>query len=347
MPFPIWCSTCQPPDSVLIGQGVRFNAEKKKVGNYYSTPIYSFRMKHGACGGWIEIRTDPKNTEYVVTEGARKKITSEFGKGDYEEDGVAEIRVKLPGEEGDVEDPLARLEGKVADKTKYMSAQTRMEELLKKQARDWDDPYEQSRKLRRTFRAERRGREAMEKKAEVLKDKMSLGIDLVEESEADNVRAGMVDFGSSASESVNGFPARTRTRPLFDSGQPTTSETSSSSASRRRPGKRVSKRKAAAEIASKRKAILQQEIKGNTKATIDPFLNDVNEIWLPDIRKRRKADLRPRGAQKDVDEDSPAIDDRGTDNIRDIEDRKQVAKSTENEQGKGVLSLVHYDSDTD
>ncbi|RHZ47689.1 uncharacterized protein CDV56_100019, partial [Aspergillus thermomutatus] len=61
MPFAVWCTTCKPHET-LIGQGVRFNAEKKKVGNYYSTPIYSFRMKHGACGGWIEIRTDPANT---------------------------------------------------------------------------------------------------------------------------------------------------------------------------------------------------------------------------------------------------------------------------------------------
>src|SRR2546430_5721630 len=55
MPFAIWCTTC--PQPTIIGQGVRFNAEKKKVGAYYSTPIYSFRMKHSICGGWIEIQT--------------------------------------------------------------------------------------------------------------------------------------------------------------------------------------------------------------------------------------------------------------------------------------------------
>ena len=40
--------------------GVRYNAEKKKVGNYYSTPIYSFRCKCHLCDGWFEIETDPK-----------------------------------------------------------------------------------------------------------------------------------------------------------------------------------------------------------------------------------------------------------------------------------------------
>jgi len=28
-----------------VGMGVRYNAEKKKVGMYYTTPIHQFRMK--------------------------------------------------------------------------------------------------------------------------------------------------------------------------------------------------------------------------------------------------------------------------------------------------------------
>ncbi|KAK2772807.1 hypothetical protein FQN53_004444, partial [Emmonsiellopsis sp. PD_33] len=33
MPFAIWCATCAPTsDTALIGQGVRFNALKKRVG---------------------------------------------------------------------------------------------------------------------------------------------------------------------------------------------------------------------------------------------------------------------------------------------------------------------------
>lgn len=77
-----------------IGMGVRYNAEKKKVGSYYSTPIYSFRCKCHLCDGWFEIQTDPKvggfvlpargnlgshvsrppqNTRYVVVSGARQK----------------------------------------------------------------------------------------------------------------------------------------------------------------------------------------------------------------------------------------------------------------------------------
>ena len=41
MPYNIWCEGC----GNHIGMGVRYNAEKKKVGMYYTTPIYQFRMK--------------------------------------------------------------------------------------------------------------------------------------------------------------------------------------------------------------------------------------------------------------------------------------------------------------
>jgi hypothetical protein len=43
-----------------IGMGVRYNAEKRKVGNYFSTPIYAFRCKCHLCSGWFEVQTDPK-----------------------------------------------------------------------------------------------------------------------------------------------------------------------------------------------------------------------------------------------------------------------------------------------
>lgn len=56
LPFNIWCDACQNH----IGQGVRYNAEKKQVGSYYTTPIWSFRCKCHLCQNWFEIRTDPQ-----------------------------------------------------------------------------------------------------------------------------------------------------------------------------------------------------------------------------------------------------------------------------------------------
>lgn len=55
MPYNIWCDGC----GNHIGMGVRYNAEKKKIGMYYTTPIYQFRMKCHLCDNHFEIKTDP------------------------------------------------------------------------------------------------------------------------------------------------------------------------------------------------------------------------------------------------------------------------------------------------
>ncbi len=54
--------------------GVRYNAEKKQVGNYFSTRIYEFSMKCHICSNRIVVTTDPKTTQYIMTSGARAKV---------------------------------------------------------------------------------------------------------------------------------------------------------------------------------------------------------------------------------------------------------------------------------
>lgn len=79
MPFNVRCNGC----GNHIGKGVRYDAEKRKIGKYFSTSIYSFRMLCHCEDGtsrtcqrrnphWIEIQTDPKNADYVITEGAAR-----------------------------------------------------------------------------------------------------------------------------------------------------------------------------------------------------------------------------------------------------------------------------------
>lgn len=62
MPYNIWCNTC----GNHIGMGVRYNAEKTKIGNYYTTPIFQFRMKCHLCDGHFEIKTDPKVRQLIL-----------------------------------------------------------------------------------------------------------------------------------------------------------------------------------------------------------------------------------------------------------------------------------------
>ena len=57
----------------MVGKGVRYNAEKKKVGAYYSTAIYRFNMKCHLCPGRIVIETDPKECDYKLVSGAARK----------------------------------------------------------------------------------------------------------------------------------------------------------------------------------------------------------------------------------------------------------------------------------
>lgn len=255
MPFAIWCTTCPKP--TIIGQGVRFNAEKKKVGNYFSTPIFSFRMKHTACGEWIEIRTDPQNTAYVVTEGAKKRDT---GEGRVQD---GEIRFRTEEERERLQnDAFAALEGKVEDKRQAMTDRGRLEELLRLQDKDWVDPYAASKKLRRTFRADRKVREKNEEVTEELKGRMSLGIELLAETEEDRKRAALVEFGDLGG---NGAIAKAEARPLFET-------TNSKRVAPKKHRIKRSRKVQALEEAAKRRETLRLTLSDNTRAVIDPFL---------------------------------------------------------------------------
>jgi len=70
MPYNIWCGGC----NAHIGKGVRYNAEKKVVGNYLSTKIYNFRFRCHLCPNYMEMETDPQHSDYVVKSGAKRKV---------------------------------------------------------------------------------------------------------------------------------------------------------------------------------------------------------------------------------------------------------------------------------
>ena len=267
-PFAIWCTNCSPEQ--IIAQGVRFNAEKKKVGTYFSSPIWSFRFKHSVCGGWIEVRTDPKNTEYVVEEGGRRRDTGE----DKILDG--EIRIGTTDQEKarfEQDGAFGALEKKVEDKQKFLSEKGRLEELAKRSQRDWKDPYEQSKRLRKEFRVGRRIRKEAEARGEALKDRLSLGIELLEEQEEDEIRARFVEFEAQTETAEVSKPMFSRDRPA---------PVSTRIKDRGKRGKEAS----AANLAAERKARLGERLRGNTKKVTDPFLQ-TEKAWLPSIRPKR------------------------------------------------------------
>ncbi|GAA5995838.1 Saf4/Yju2 family protein [Rhodotorula paludigena] len=165
LPYNIWCGHC----NAHVGQGVRYNAEKQKVGNYYSTPIYAFRFKCHLCSGRIEIRTDPQNTRYVVTEGARQK-NEEWDpaeNGQIVIDNSASTSTAPP-------DPFASLEKTVTQKQRALTEAERLSALEEHNASRWSDPFAASRALRSSFRGKKRRIVESETKAEGVRERFGL-----------------------------------------------------------------------------------------------------------------------------------------------------------------------------
>lgn len=179
LPYNIWCEGCH----AMLAQGTRYNAEKKKVGMYHSTPIWSFRCKcssHSGCTNHFEIETDPKNTRYVVVSGARRK--EEEWERDEEEDGnqysmagkmidldvkdvLAKGRRKV-GRDGEIrgdetqdlqkDDAFSALDKQTSQRSLQEQRERRILELEEAANKRSADPYLLNSKLRSTFREEKR-----------------------------------------------------------------------------------------------------------------------------------------------------------------------------------------------
>jgi len=276
MPFAIWCSSCPASSSNrLIGQGVRFNAEKKKVGNYFSTPVWSFCMKHTACGGWMEIRTDPKSSEYIVADGAKRRDV-----GEDEAVAAREGAVVLPSEkEKKRQDAFEAFEGKAAEKTVMKNEAKRVELMRSLRERDWRDTDASNRKLRAIFRVDRKEREVEAKGAEKLQEKLSLMLDILPENNDDKIKASRVEFGSSG-----GNKSSAMSKLLFESR-----------------GAKVGN--------STRSKIytLQQQIVENTRAATSPIDSDFPQT-LPSPRSAARIIVRKHSRRFLNDNNAPMLD---------------------------------------
>lgn len=142
MPYNIWCDGCKNH----IGMGVRYNAEKKKVGNYYTTPIYRFRMKCHLCVNYIEMQTDPANCDYVIVSGASRK-EERWDMEDNEQVLTTEHEKKEKLET----DAMFRLEHGEADRSTLKKALPTLSHIQEAQ-NAWKDDFALNSMLRRHFR---------------------------------------------------------------------------------------------------------------------------------------------------------------------------------------------------
>ncbi|EGO54714.1 hypothetical protein NEUTE1DRAFT_88299 [Neurospora tetrasperma FGSC 2508] len=355
LPFAVWCDHCQPHPTI-IGQGVRFNAAKKKVGNYYSTPIWSFTIKHAQCGGKIEIRTDPKMTRYVVVSGGRARDT-----GTDEE---SLVKLGLEGSAGGFEiqtekerqeqrdAAFGKLEKTIADRERAEEAKVRIDELLEAQEKAWEDPYARNQKLRKAFRVGRKERETEAERTEDLKERMGLGIELLPGTEEDERRARLIEFGGVPDIGLgrDDVVQKALARPLFGDGKNSKTE-------EKKGGKKkdASKGKLKSEIAAtKMREALVSEIVGHTRAAKDPFLDwgsrestpKPRGALIPGLKRKRAAgeetpDPPPVGAASSM--TGPLAEGR---DAAETKSRKQTTEGGSTTQ-TSKPGLVAYDSDSD
>jgi len=217
MPFNIWCLGCNNH----VGMGVRYNAEKKKIGMYYTTPLYEFRMKCHLCDNYYVIRTDPKNFDYELVEGCRRQ-EKRFDPSTV--DNLAPVdrsfNQKLAA------DAMFKKEHDADDKKKLESEETQIARLEWIQSRMYDD-YRSNSILRRSFRGEKKHLNEKRAADDDLKKRLSTSIRLVPELKDDKLMAKqMLKYKDSKSFEDRSKDAREEllNKPLFaDPSMPSTS----------------------------------------------------------------------------------------------------------------------------
>lgn len=176
MPYNIWCDGCNNH----IGMGVRYNAEKTKIGMYYTTPVYQFRMKCHLCDNHFEIKTDPGNLDYVIVSGARRQENRwDPLQNEQVVPETKETQKKL------FDDPMYKLEHGAKDIKAGEESKPILAKLYQRNENIWSDCYESNKFLRDSFRKRKNELKATEEKDNKLLKKASLDIKLVEENEDD------------------------------------------------------------------------------------------------------------------------------------------------------------------
>ncbi|KAK4134871.1 hypothetical protein BT67DRAFT_441314 [Trichocladium antarcticum] len=233
------------------------------------------------------------------------------------------------------ESAFGKLEKTIADREQAAGARQRLGELQDVAERLWDDPFAQNQRLRKAFRKGRHERERETAKADELKERMGLGIELLPETEEDAKRAALVDFGSAGTGEDAGV-GKALARPLFGSGQ------NQNEKKHHDNGPTNGKRKLKSELAASRaRENLVSEIIGNTRASRDPFLGFASKettprgpVLLPGIKRKRAPGEAP--------DPSPS-----TPNDAGAPKESVPNENSEPDAPAGTAALVGYDSDSD
>ncbi|VDI24189.1 coiled-coil domain-containing protein 130 [Mytilus galloprovincialis] len=211
LPYNIWCGGCNSP----VGMGVRYNAEKSKVGNYYTTPIYKFRMKCHLCDNYFEIQTDPKNHDYVILCGARRKEQRWDPKDNEQivpEDKATQKKLAT--------DSMYKLEHGSDDKQRGKSVIKTIGQIADER-NQYKDDYIINKIAREKFRNEKKAIKVTEEVDKELLLKSSLDISLVKETDEDKKLAGLLRLRPTETYDEKQIQKRKEieSRPIFETNK--------------------------------------------------------------------------------------------------------------------------------
>lgn len=185
LPFNVYCLNC----TNHIAMGVRFNAEKSHIGMYHSTPVFLFRMKCHRCPAYIQIKTDPKKTEYVIVDGARLKNEA------YDPADIGVI--VLPDDEQKKKlqtDTFFKLENSVIDSRIGELAAPQIKQIRLYNERMSKDPFTLNQLARKKFRTDKKIRKAIDDDSTALGDKFGISCKILPPSHIDSIIAKSIEF---------------------------------------------------------------------------------------------------------------------------------------------------------
>ena len=167
----MWCEGCHEH----IARGVRYNAEKKKCGTYFSSDVFEFQMNCHLCGQRFIIKTDPQNRDYEFVSGLRRKVETfdvkDIGTREFDEKEQALMRT----------DAIRSLENKEEDALNFQKAVPALDGIKSIQDRLYQDEDSLNRSVRDKLRGMRKAEERRENRAKAA----GLGIHLLPTSKSD------------------------------------------------------------------------------------------------------------------------------------------------------------------
>lgn len=148
-------------------------------------------MKCPSCSGWIEIQTDPKNAEYVVTGGARSKTERVE---DPEGIGLKAPKTKEEAEKL-IYNPFFRIEHEYKDTSAAAEAKPRIQQMISSNEYVYKDDFKSSIVARKRLKTEKAQIEEKTKEMHDLKTRLDVhDLKMLSEDERDVEKASSIQF---------------------------------------------------------------------------------------------------------------------------------------------------------